>query len=153
MDANIKKRINSKYTVNPESGCWIYTGGLSTGGYGQFSIKHKNFIAHRVSYEANVGKIPKGMLVCHTCDVRHCINPDHLFLGTPKDNAVDMVEKGRKFVLKGSDNHMTNLSEKDVVKIRKMHSMGTKQTNICAIYKVSPCTISNIVNLKSWTHV
>lgn len=81
--------------IKNKNGCWEWT--LSRAqGYGKFMNKQrKRVMAHRESYKAFIGEIPKGLLVCHSCDNRLCINPDHLFLGTYKDNMDDMVKKGR----------------------------------------------------------
>lgn len=64
-------------------------------GYGQFNTSIKLVRAHRFSYELHFGKIPQGMFVCHKCDIPNCVNPEHLFLGTPKDNTQDCIRKGR----------------------------------------------------------
>src|SRR5690348_1346681 len=93
MQAQTKKSILSK--INKINGCWEFTGSLNNGGYGVIGFKGKVWLAHRLSYYFHNGEIPKGLLVCHKCDNRKCINPDHLFLGTYMDNYNDMVAKGR----------------------------------------------------------
>ena len=82
--------------AKPDS-CWLWNGAVfKVTGYGQFgSVKSGVFSAHKYSYQLFRGQVPQGMFVCHTCDVRRCFNPNHLFLGTPKDNTDDMMKKGR----------------------------------------------------------
>lgn len=83
--------------VNKTDGCWLWTGALRTTGYGVINLGRPAGIesAHRVSWVIHYGKIPTGYFVCHTCDVRPCVRPDHLFLGTSRDNIYDMIRKGR----------------------------------------------------------
>jgi len=82
-------------TTKTENGCWEYNGYRDRDGYGLASFKNQNWQAHRLSYFFTHGTIPKMMCVCHTCDNRSCINPDHLWLGTHQDNMTDMKNKGR----------------------------------------------------------
>ena len=89
------EKFYSRIEMVPESGCWIWTATANKHGYGQLRVNWKMKQAHRYSYEMHKGEIPEGKLVCHKCDVRSCVNPDHLFLGTHQDNANDMVKKGR----------------------------------------------------------
>lgn len=78
------------------SGCWLWTGGVASDGYGKLKRRQKTLRAHRVFYEEYVGKIPAGLLVCHDCDTPLCVNPKHLFLGTHLENEQDKDRKGRR---------------------------------------------------------
>lgn len=79
----------------PNTGCWLWTGGTNEGGYGIFNMNLKTVRAHRASYEFHFGRFEKKLCVLHKCDTPACINPNHLFLGTHSDNARDMVTKKR----------------------------------------------------------
>lgn len=91
----LEDRLAEFSTLDPDSGCRIWTGATSRHGYGSLTWKMKRLTAHRAAYECAVGPIPTGMVICHRCDTPACINPAHLFLGTQRENLRDMVAKGR----------------------------------------------------------
>lgn len=84
-----------KYVDKKKGDCWEWTGVLTTSGYGKFEIDGKTLVASRVVYEWECGIIPEGMFVCHTCDNPKCVRPEHLWVGTAKDNNLDCINKGR----------------------------------------------------------
>lgn len=119
----MKKRFWLKVKKLP-NGCWEWQGSLSNKGYGQFKVLKKLVLAHRFAYESAHGPIPKGKVVCHKCDNRKCCNPEHLFLGTYKDNTQDMIAKGRNIappIGKGEANSNAKLTDSQVAEIRNKY--------------------------------
>lgn len=108
--------IFSNSTPVPEAGCWLWNKYIKRDGYGHFRSFNKKVLAHRASYIAFFGDIPEGLLVCHKCDTPSCVNPEHLFLGTHKENSEDRNNKGRQAT--GLTHGKAKLSEADVQAIR-----------------------------------
>lgn len=89
------QRFWASFEPELNTGCWLWTASLAGAGYGQLYIDGRHVGAHRFSYQTFRGEVPRGMLVCHRCDTRPCVNPDHLFVGTYLDNLLDCIAKGR----------------------------------------------------------
>lgn len=148
--------------VNKTDSCWLWIGSNDgKRGYGKFSYIGKRFNSHRFSYMVHKGEIPKGMCVCHSCDVPSCINPEHLFIGTYKQNSQDMVDKGRQNSVKGTKQGLSKLTEEQVLEIRKKYiycknrilSSGYSIPKLSKEYNVSIDTIWNIIHKKTWKHI
>lgn len=92
---DLKEHLLARCEPEPNSGCWLWTTGLIKAGYGTLYWEGTTLRAHRMSYEVFVGPIPDGLFICHSCDNRACINPDHLWPGTHRDNIDDKIRKGR----------------------------------------------------------
>lgn len=134
--------------INKTSTCWIWTGAKNNAGYGNFRYNGKYLNSHRVSYLLFKGHIPPKMFVCHTCDNPSCVNPKHLFIGTPQDNDDDKVAKGRQ--IKGSKHKYSKLKESDIPKIRKDKR---SHQSIANTYNVSRRLIGMIKEGTIWKHV
>ncbi len=139
-----------RWTENPETGCWEWTFGRLTDGYGRFMIRGtgREDYAHRVAWEMVNGPIPKGFLVCHECDVRNCVNPDHLFLGTTKDNVRDSIAKGR--FTRGERQWNSRLTE---TAVRSIRSSSRPPVELAEEYDVTESTIYNVLSRRTWKHV
>ena len=140
--------------VQVTKGCWLWTG-AQTKGYGQLCVDKRHLYAHRYSYELHFGAIPKGMHVCHTCDVPLCVNPGHLFLGTPQDNIHDAIGK-RRFrngVLKGEKNGSAKLTAEQALQIRCRVSRGEPAYKVAADFGIGKSQAWNIGTGKSWRHL
>jgi len=130
--------------------CWYWIGGLFGGGYGLYMDRG----AHRVSWEIENGPIPEGKWILHKCDVRGCVNPAHLYAGTPKENAEDMVRRGRwrNGGLRGETHPNAKITADQVREIRSLHgTMPTKE--IAARYGITASQVSNIHARRAWKHI
>lgn len=127
---------------------WLWTGHLAATGYGQISRGGRGeglVTTHRAAWEVSCGPIPEGLFVLHRCDIRPCCRPDHLFLGTAKDNSQDMVSKGRGVAYRGVSHAQHKLTDDQVREIRQRVRAGEKQTVVARDFGVSSAFVSQLV--------
>lgn len=139
--------------------CWLYVGGKDKDGYGlfQFAVK-KTIRAHRYSYEIYKGNIPDGILVCHSCDNPPCVNPKHLFLGTPKQNVEDCVKKDRRCKIResyniGASHPRSKITETQVLEMRSLMKDGASKKDMAKKYGISQSSAFDINCRRSWKHI
>jgi hypothetical protein len=156
---NLKFRLEKYSKLNEKTGCieWIVNNRCEKSGCGLINFRSKQMRTNRASWIAHNGPIPNCMLVCHKCDNQKCINPEHLFLGTQKDNMQDMISKGRrvKNALQG-ELHEHKISQKDVLLSRIIHKKSIKPSKIYMVIK--PCISKNnfykiLSNKYTWKHL
>ena len=136
--------------------CWEWIGGINNVGYGQLTIDGKTDVAHRISFRVFKGKDPGKLYVCHKCDNRKCINPDHLFLGTALDNILDAQKKGRLNRIpwgRGTDMPNSVLNDDIVDKMRAAYDNGETAKSIAGRYGFNLSTVKGAVQRATWKHV
>lgn len=137
-----------------DSGCWVWQGAIFKDGYGAIGIRRTGSKrAHRVAYEAFKGQIPDGLWVLHRCDTPACVNPEHLFLGTPSDNTKDMLSKGRRQVLRGENHPMSRFSERFVWALRKLDRFGIPIADLARMYGLSYFAVHQLCRGRGWSHI
>jgi len=156
----LREKFSERFIPEPNSGCWIWTAGFNArDGYGRFKINGKERTAHRSSYIIHRGPVEGGMDVCHKCDTRLCVNPDHLFVGTRKENMNDCIRKGRfkyPVVTQGIGHHrgMRKLSDAQVIEVLKLTKIGgLSDAAIARMFSVCEETVRKIRLGRSFKHL
>jgi len=129
--------------------CWLWTGRIGIGGYGIIqAIKPYRVFAHRAAWEVVHGPIPDGLKILHVCDVRNCINPKHLFLGTMADNSADMVKKGRS--IRGEQRWNAKLTP---ALVRDIRAAEGSQSTIAKRFGISRSYAGALRARVGWKHL
>lgn len=136
-----------------DAGCWEWQGALTTRGYGQVTRRAidppgpKSVSAHRLAYTLCVSPVPDGLFVLHRCDNRRCCNPEHLFLGTQRDNIRDMHAKGR------GGKASVRLSDAEVLSARRLRQQGQTYVAIAKRFGVEKTTVRRAITGETWKHL
>jgi hypothetical protein len=145
---SVIERLEMSSMPVTECGCWIWMKACISNGYGNIVINKKSWLAHRASWTAHHGPIPDGASVLHRCDIRPCINPDHLFLGDHKSNSDDMFAKGRESKRDGINNGRAKLTPEEVTFIR---STPTYTRGLAERFQVTRSAICRARRGSSWS--
>jgi hypothetical protein len=153
MPLDPRAKIEDSSLPEPMSGCWLWLGKLYRNGYGSAWTHGAEAYAHRASWEAFVGPIPTGLSVLHRCDTPACVNPEHLWLGTHRDNMRDMTMKGRhaRIGLTGERHPAAKITEETARQIRQRR--GENQRALAREFGVSQATVWAIQSRRHWRHL
>lgn len=144
------QRFEERYTPEPNTGCWLWLGCISGDGYGGFLFPQGR-IAHRASWYIHHGAIPAGLFVLHRCDVRACVNPAHLFLGTNADNIADMMSKSRE--ARGERKASARLTSRDVLRMRAEFQAGKSIAALSRRFGLGATATRRAVLGETWRHL
>lgn len=138
---SLEERFWEKVNRSAFKGCWLWKGSTFHFGHGQFSVtqdgRRRNKKAHRVAWELTNGPIPDGLMVCHRCDNPPCVRPDHLYLGTAKDNHDDSWNKGRAFMQLRDDHPFKKLSDEQTLEALCLWEGGAYAREIAEYFGIA----------------
>lgn len=154
LTAKVIARFEAFVVRAPFGGCWDWRGCKMSAGYGRIYVAGTVHSAHRVSWLIHKGPIPPRLYVLHQCDQPACTNPEHLFLGTCKDNVQDSVKKGRAIRSPGEHNGQAKLTAATVLKIRSEYKpFKVTKKMLARRYGVSEPAIVDIIRRHTWRHL
>lgn len=149
----LQERIENLSIPEPNSGCWLWMGSLNALGYGSITMRpERSKLAHRMSWAAFRGPILGGQNVLHKCDVRCCVNPEHLFLGSHSDNMKDMYAKGRHRII-AARTKATKGSRLTDDEVRQIRSTPKHTRGVAKKFGISRDYARQIRNLKHYKHI
>lgn len=148
---SLKEEFESRIMPEPNTGCWLWIGKIDKDGYGGMSYNLVYDRAHRWSYQIYTGPILDDLYILHHCDTRSCVNPDHLYQGTPKNNSNDRVRRNRGAI--GEAHGGSKLDSLQIKVIRSLQSSGIEQKEIAKYFNVTPALINLIIKNKLWKNL
>lgn len=152
MKSNTEEDFWIKVKKDILTDCWIWQAGKFNDGYGHFKIKNREWRAHRFAYFLIYGEISKNAHICHKCDVKLCVNPNHLFSGSHSDNMNDRLIKNLVKMPKGEKHHNARLKKSDVLYIRSKE--GTIEAiKLAKKYKISEKYVRKLWRKGTWRHL
>ena len=159
LEERFWRKVDKSLGLGPNGDCWLWLGGVAGLGYGSIGLGSRDMgrdYVHRVSWVLENGLIAEDLFVLHTCDVRLCVTPDHLWLGTQKDNMQDMLMKGRGRAggPSGEKHGMSKLTDEKVRTIRSRYAAGSVSQEVLADeFGVSQSTVSRVLLSECWKHI
>lgn len=145
-----------------EDGCWYWTGYIMPNGYGQVGRNHKVYLTHRYAFLLTHGWLPADRDICHTCDCRRCVNPDHLWVGTRAENLADMRRKGRRPVAfpvkadnRGERQGRATITDAQALQIRRDWAAGKypSMTQMARVLGIQRNTVNRVIRRETWKHL